>query len=615
MSMSQQTTRALSWPRVVLCLTALLLIANAWCLPHTQAEPVRVLVIHSNDVHGHLYAGRDDLCPGQPRPIFGGGKALARLVLKARAQVKGKGGVLLLDSGDVFHGSPEGDFTKGQAIADFFNLLKYDAAVIGNHEFAYGLKPLASMIKRSQFAWLGANIEAPEGSPLKDLTTAVKTFDCAGVPVAVIGVTSHRCKALNLPSHTGRLRFGNAFEVVPPLAKKLKQQGYVVLLLTHIGSMTDRQLASVLPSVTAILGGHDHIVASDPKTPMSPMVIQGGEYLRRVGMIELRFERQARGLQLRAAKGSVINLQAVQGPARNKAEAELFQYLDEQRFRSYDVAVAELSESYPRLVRGLEPSYLSTLIATAMQAQTGSQAALVGAGGIRGGLPKGTITLRDLYLTYPFHDPLVSMELSGKEFIRCFRHQIRDGRLSVGSSGLGFCYDATESRRKRVTHVYAGDQLVENAGRYSLTVTSFMFERLLRERRIKPLQVTEHKSTVFDALIDHIDVAPDPTAASGSFLSVVQVERPRDLAKVPEPEPISVLNQGPKKLWTSYRINVNQAPLNLLESLPWITKDQAAAIIEHRVEHGAFKSLKELASISGINQHDLRRFERIFKVR
>lgn len=38
------------------------------------------------------------------------------------------------------------------------NELKYDAAVIGNHEFNYGLDILKSAVKESRFPWLCANI-------------------------------------------------------------------------------------------------------------------------------------------------------------------------------------------------------------------------------------------------------------------------------------------------------------------------------------------------------------------------------------------------------------------------------------------------------------------------
>lgn len=580
-------------------------------------EEVTISVVHTNDVHGHLFPGRDDLSPGEPKPIVGGARALGRFVGSLRQKRAKDGGVFLLDAGDVFHGTPEGDLTKGQAVVDFFNTLKYDAAVVGNHEFAYGVDSFLKIAKASKFAWLGANIVAKKRKDWDDTVVKGIQKTIRGVKIAVLGVTTQRCAHLNKPGNTTGLEFRNVFEIVPPIVKKLRKRGYLVLILTHMGSDADRQLASLIPEATAVIGGHDHVVISEARTPDAPLLAQSGEYLRRVGQIDIKVDRADDGSTFKVISSSnrVVNLRPVSGPSQNDDESRVIRFLKEQRFRSFDIPVAKAKVALPRSLKQRGPSRIGTFVAASIRHHWKTDASFIGLGGLRGGLPAGVITLRDLYLVYPFEDPIVVLELNGKDFIKSFRNQLRGGRLNLGSSGIHFKYDVTARSSKRVTDVFAGDKAVTKDGRYRLAVTDYTFQRLLIERRIKPLKVINTGATVFKTLIDDLDVAPDPCAASGSLLGAFSAERAkRPLVEIPDPTLKAVHVKSPAKLWRSHKINVNTADEELLASLPWISRQLAQAIIQTRSANGDFSELSELLKVPGINKDELKKLDRFLKV-
>jgi competence ComEA-like helix-hairpin-helix protein len=582
------------------------------------AKDVTITIIHTNDVHGHLFPGRDDLSPGEPRPTFGGARAFARYVGQMRAKQPNQE-LLLLDCGDVFHGTPEGDFTRGQAIVDFFNVMKYDAAVVGNHEFAYGVNSFVKMAKRSHFAWLGANILAPKN---KDFATSVVKGvkrEIAGVKVAILGVTTQRCNHLNKPVNTTGLQFKNVFEIVPPLVKKLKKEGYLTIVITHMGSDADRQLSSLIPDCAALLGGHDHVVVSEASKPDSPLLAQSGEYLRRAGQVQLRVrppENPELAPTLISAKNTVVNLIPITGPAQNQDEKNVIAFLKEQRFKSFDIPVARAKAAFQRNFNQRGPSRIGTFVAEALCRQTKSDAAFIGLGGLRGGLPAGIVSLRDLYLVYPFEDPIIVLELTGKDFIKAFRNHLRGGRLNLGSSGIQFKYDVTAKTSKRVTEVMAGTKKVTKDGVYRLAVTDYTFQKLLIERRIKPLKVIQTPETVFSILLKDVNAAPDHCAAGGSFLGVLAAERgERELVDIPEPTLKAVHVQSPAKLWRTHKINVNTADEELLASVPWISTELARAIIATRAETGEFATIDDLSKVPGINKDEIKKFDRFLKVR
>src|ERR1044071_2785609 len=106
-----------------------LLLIGAGCSPSDipqSSPPVKVdrpselVVVSTNDFHAAL-----DRAEG-----------LASVIRSLRNKYGDD--MIYLDAGDQFQGSLEGNITKGKAVIEFFNLLKLDAAAVGNHEFDYG---------------------------------------------------------------------------------------------------------------------------------------------------------------------------------------------------------------------------------------------------------------------------------------------------------------------------------------------------------------------------------------------------------------------------------------------------------------------------------------------
>ena len=85
--------------------------------------------MHTNDFHGRLetdYRGR------------GGSAYIAGVVNDIRAEA-GEENVALLDAGDVYFAAPAiSQLLMGESTIDVYNLMGYDVAAFGNHEFDKG---------------------------------------------------------------------------------------------------------------------------------------------------------------------------------------------------------------------------------------------------------------------------------------------------------------------------------------------------------------------------------------------------------------------------------------------------------------------------------------------
>lgn len=110
---------------------------------------VSLRILETTDIHTHL-VNYDYYRDGESDTV--GLAKVATLLKTARGEAEN---VVFIDNGDLIQGNPLGDYMakerglkKGEIHPVFkaMNLLDYDAANIGNHEFNYGLEFLDNSI-------------------------------------------------------------------------------------------------------------------------------------------------------------------------------------------------------------------------------------------------------------------------------------------------------------------------------------------------------------------------------------------------------------------------------------------------------------------------------------
>src|SRR5437762_9350295 len=125
-------------------------------------DTVTISILHTTDLHGHILPTADY----NGNPDFGG---LARCVTQIRRWRRQNRNSILIDVGDVYQGTEAGLHSKGELMIDLFNYLKYDAWIIGNHEFDWGIEPFSHAVARSTMPVLAANTLL-EGRPAGEIS-------------------------------------------------------------------------------------------------------------------------------------------------------------------------------------------------------------------------------------------------------------------------------------------------------------------------------------------------------------------------------------------------------------------------------------------------------------
>ncbi len=114
-----------------------------------------MILLHTNDIHGHLLAWQGWEGEFQGRMI-GGLDRLAAAIASVRASAPDQ--VLLLDAGDLWGDTMIANLTRGEALLEVFNHLRYDALTVGNHEPDYGSQVMAQRIQQARFPVVAANL-------------------------------------------------------------------------------------------------------------------------------------------------------------------------------------------------------------------------------------------------------------------------------------------------------------------------------------------------------------------------------------------------------------------------------------------------------------------------
>lgn len=207
---------------------------------------------------------------------------IATLINKNKDEMKGN--TLLFDNGDMLQGSPYGDYMAKNfngkkeiyPMIEAMNLLGYDAATLGNHEFNYGLDYLNSVIKDAKFSYVSSNLykNNEKDNYMKPYVILNKTFkDNEGkdvkVKVGVIGFLPPQIMMWDAANLTGKVSTKGILDTAKKYIPQMKKEGAdIIIALAHTGMgsvVADDKGENVgyqltqIDGIDAVVSGHSHV--------------------------------------------------------------------------------------------------------------------------------------------------------------------------------------------------------------------------------------------------------------------------------------------------------------------------------------------------------------------
>jgi len=462
-------------------------------------------VLHTNDMHSNLM-GRGPSSEYTPLTLgddstIGGFARLSTLIRQRRDARLDLGPVLVLDAGDYSMGTMFGAATRETGCElQLMALMGYDVTTLGNHDFDFGLEGLAKSIGVAAEAGRIPTIVASNTrfssacKGMADLERIVRSgllrrylvIERGGISFGIFGLlgTEAGSYTLNLEGI-----FSHPIDTAREMVKHLRDREKVdiIICLSHGGVVAshnrtfageDIQLATAVPGIDLVIGGHSHTRLVQPimvngRTP----VVQAGKNAENLG--ELMIALGVDGPKSMSYRLHAVN-DTIQGDHALIAEIDRLKKIASRvvcASRGYAidqplaVAPCDLPNSFRSLRAG---ALLGNLVTDAIRRATNSDVGFTLTGMLRSGFMRGRSgvqTAYDVFALAPLGagiidstpgNALVIAYFTAKELKNILEFFLTNSATRPNeyfplTSGLRFQYNRRRPKFDAVTRIELGD--------------------------------------------------------------------------------------------------------------------------------------------------------------
>ncbi|WP_137791196.1 bifunctional UDP-sugar hydrolase/5'-nucleotidase [Bacillus sp. E(2018)] len=382
----------------------------------------------TSDIHGYVlpltYANNEKTEIG-----------LAKTAALIKENVYNHFNTFLIDNGDLIQGTPltyyhaKIDSSTMNPMVHLLNELNYDAAIIGNHEFNYGLPYLYKTIEESRFPWLSANIvhQGTEnlvfGQPY-----VIKTFEC-GIKVALLGLTTQYVPNWENPEHIKGLSFLDAVETAKKWVPYLRSKSDVIIVSYHGGfereigtgepteTLTKEnqayQLCMEVEGIDVLLTGHQHRLLEGEVNGVT--IIQPGTQGTELGYVEVKVHGEGNSWKVKNKEAKLISASDYEPDQQvlnliQPYESETQNWLD-QALGQVD---GDMTITDPMLTRLVDHPFIEFINKVQMEAAGVDISSTALFDDHSKGFSKH-ITMRDIVSNYVYPNTLKVIEITGRD--------------------------------------------------------------------------------------------------------------------------------------------------------------------------------------------------------
>jgi len=409
-----------------------------------------ISIYHTSDIHGMYFSRLAKWDKERSTQSIGGFAALSALIKKD------KNPKIILDSGDMFQGTPEGNITKGIASIEFMNALGYSAVVVGNHDYDFGEDNLKNLIKKANFPFLGANVYYEKNLKNVDYLKPWIIKEVNGKKIVILGIAGEHTKTSTLPTNVKHLKFvDEVYETEKYMKEIEKLNPDAIIILAHVGidgSLSQKiidvstytfenfsrhstiAIARAAKKATAVFGGHNHTGLlygwKDPQT--NTLICESYWGLTHLTKLVIDFDDKTK--KIKNARCELIPLW-IDETGEDKEINKIGEKISSETAKFMDVEIGTALEDITFESETFD-NPIGNLLTDVTRIKVGADIAFQNSGGVRNVINKGKIKLRDAYQVMPFENTIVKLKMKGKDIYQLIKDNLKPDRTSMYVSGI-----------------------------------------------------------------------------------------------------------------------------------------------------------------------------------
>lgn len=450
--------------------------------PVPPKEKTTIKVFETSDIHGYIA----ETSSGNPETYQYRMAYLAGVYNEARAD-ENVDGVIVLDGGDIYQGTPLSNLTYGNAIRAALDKMGYDAVSLGNHEFDWDVTLYAADENATIPAYKMGEFEGDSDIPvlafnLYDAGTTNRAqivddytiLEKGGHKVAVIGY---------IPNYRGDIMAAKIapydidpdLDALKALVEKVNEteEPSAIIILAHA---SPKSIAEAMDPelVDLVLGGHSH-GTSNGIASNGVAYGQGGCWAQGYASTTIVIDNATGEVTVEmpvytsitedtsvlyetseALDPTVLAITKAAIDSQAEVMNEVLGYVDQNIYRRQKI------EGSDSTVAG---NWLAGLMLDAT-ADLGTVAAFTNSGGIRcdllmeEGASTRNITVGDIYQISPFANHLLTYDVTGPQLAQQIVNALKNSNFGDQMSGLVATYYRDADRNYHVVSITLDDGTV-----------------------------------------------------------------------------------------------------------------------------------------------------------
>lgn len=416
----------------------ILLILLAFALPlgislaYAQKGEILIKIGVTTDVHGAYFP--NDWYTGKPIP-----GSLAQVSAWAREH-RGKSDetLILLDNGDLIQGDPASYYSnfadpgKPNIAARILNFMGYAAGTVGNHDLEAGHPVYDKLAKEFNFPWLAANgVKAGSDDPW---FKPYAIIDRSGIRIAVLGLITPKIPDWLPPALWSGMEFRDMIESAKKWTAYIRsnEKPDLVIGLFHSGvdptygqqladkpmnENASRLVAEQVPGLDIVFAGHDHHTwdfrVAGPAGD-SVLILGSESRAAEIAVASILMKQNGKKWVKSSIAGTHQQMKTYLPDPEFMAKFK--GYIDSVQ-QYVDQPVGTISQSITSEDAFFGPSEFTSLIHRAQLELTGADISFTAPLSFRSTIPKGPLTVKDLFRLYRFENQLYTIRMTGKEIL------------------------------------------------------------------------------------------------------------------------------------------------------------------------------------------------------